>query len=132
MHTKPTTLRSIAVGGAATLALAFTLVACGGTLPTSVPSITVPTLPADATEACVDAPTMAVLDQLQATGADLPALLAANKDALLGGLGDLESSDPAVTTWRDALVDALESGDMAAAAAEIAKLADDAVTLPRC
>ena len=75
---------------------------------------------------------MAVIDQLRATGADLPALLAANKDALIAGLGDLESSDPDTIAWRDALVDALESDDMAAAAVEISKLADDEVSITRC
>jgi hypothetical protein len=84
------------------------------------------------TGACVDAPTMAIIDQLQATGADLPALLAANKDALIAGLSDLESSDPNTTAWRDALVDALESGDVDAAADEIARLANDEVTITPC
>ena len=116
--------------GASVLAIA----ACGGPLPTSVPSITVPTLPpvASGMAGCVNAPTMAVLDQLRATGADLPTLLAANKDALIAGLNSMESSDTATTSWRDALVDALESGDMDAAAAEIAKLADDEVTITTC
>ena len=135
MHTTRKTLLSFL--GAPVLALA----ACGGPMPTSipsitVPSITVPTLPPDGlasgTAACVDAPTMAIIDQLRATGADLPTLLAANKDALIAGLGELESSDPAATSWRDALVDALESDDMAAAAAEIAKLADDEIAITTC
>ena len=128
MHTTRKPLLSFL--GASVLALA----ACGGTVPTSIPSINVPTLPpvASGAAACVDAPTMAVIDQLRSTGADLPALLAANKDALIAGLGSLESSDADTLAWRDALVDALESGDMDAAATEIAKLADDEVAITRC
>ena len=55
---------------------------------------------------------MAIIDQLRAPGADVPALLAANKAALTTGLADLESADPAVTEWRDALLSALAAGDM--------------------
>ena len=55
---------------------------------------------------------MEVIDQLRAPGADVPALLAANKDALITGLEDLESADPATMAWRDALVTALTNGDM--------------------
>jgi hypothetical protein len=133
MNTKRTTLRSLVAAGALALALA----ACGGTtLPTSVPSTAIPTVPPDiasaAAGACVDAPTMAVIDQLRATGADVPTLLAANKDALIAGLNNLESTDPDVTAWRDALVDALESGDMDAAADEIARLANEEVTIAAC
>jgi hypothetical protein len=127
MHTTRPTLLSFL--GAAVLALA----ACGGSLPTSVPSIAIPTLPVDGipsgTAECVDAPTMAIFDQLRATGADLPTVLAANEDVLIAGLGELESSDPTTIAWRDALIDALESGDMDAAAAEIAKLADGEITI---
>ena len=129
MHTRRTTLLSFV--GATVLALA----ACSGS-PSSIPSLSIPTLPPNVmpsgTSACVDAPTMVVIDQLRATGADLPALLAANKDALIAGLGDLESTDADTIAWRDALVEALESDDMAAAAAEIAKLADDEVSITRC
>jgi len=118
-------------------AFALALAACSGSaLSTNVPSIAVPTLPPDlasaAAGACVDAPTMAIIGQLRATGADAPALLEANKDALIAGLGRLESSDATTTTWRDALVDALEAGDFDAAADEVAKLADDEVTLTPC
>lgn len=139
MHTNRESLRMLAGRAAAApaLALALALAACGGgSLPTSVPSVSIPTLPPDVmpsgTSACIDASTMAVIDQLKASGADLPTLLAANKDALIAGLGELESSDPTMTAWRDALVDALESGDMDAAAGEIAKLADDEVAITAC
>jgi hypothetical protein len=139
MHTRSafkrtfTCLRSLV--GAGTLALA--LAACGGgSLPTSIPSIDIPTFPADdmasGMAACIDAPTMAVIDQLRATGADVPTLLDANKDALIAGLSGLESSDPTTTAWRDALVGALESGDMDAAADEVARLANDEVTITPC
>jgi hypothetical protein len=135
MHTRRTTLRSLAAGAAATFTLAVVLAACGGTIPSSVPSIAVPTLPpnmASGMAACVDAPTQALLDQLKATGADVPTLLEANKDALIAGLNGLESSDPDTTAWRDALVDALESGDADAAADEIARLANNEVTIAPC
>jgi hypothetical protein len=118
-------------------AFALALAACSGSaLSTNVPSIAVPTLPPDlasaAAGACVDAPTMAIIGQLRATGADAPALLEANKDALIAGLGRLESDDATTMTWRDALVDALEAGDFDKAADEIARLANDEVTLTPC
>jgi hypothetical protein len=123
------------------VAAALALAACtGGTaIPTvGVPSggIDIPTMPPDdfasGTAACIDAPTMAILDQLRATGADAPALLAANKDTLIAGLDDLESSDAATNEWRDALVTALEGDDFDAAALEIAKLSNDEVTITPC
>ena len=132
MHTNDTTMRALATAAASTLALAFVLVACGGSLPTSVPSVSIPTLPADGTAACVDAPTMAVLDQVRATASDAPTLLEANDDALIAGLGNLESTDSTVTAWRDALVEALEAGDFDAAGDEIARLANGEVTIRSC
>ncbi len=96
----------------------------------------IPTFPPDdlasGTAACIDAPTMAIIDQLRAPGADVPALLVANEDALVTGLGDLESADPAVTEWRDALLTALTSDDMTAAAAQVALLASNEVALTPC
>ena len=132
MHTR-TTFRTLIAAAAFSLALA----ACGGsTLPTNAPSIAVPTLPPDMASAaaagCVDAPTLAIINQLRATGADAPSLLEANKDALIVGLGRLQSDDPALTMWRDSLVAALESDDMDAAAAEIGMLAGDEVTITAC
>lgn len=128
MHNTRKTLFSLL--GASVLALA----ACGGSVPTSLPSLNVPTLPpvASGTSACVDAPTMTVIDQIRAAGADAPTLLEANDDALIAGLGALESTDATVTAWRDALVEALEAGDFDAAADEIAKLADGEVTIASC
>ncbi|HET9850975.1 MAG TPA: hypothetical protein VFP56_00550 [Candidatus Limnocylindrales bacterium] len=130
--------------GLAGIALAFTFAACGpgaaSAIPTGLPgdlsSMEIPTFPPDdmasGTAACIDAPTMAIIDQLRAPGADVPALLAANKDALLTGLANLESSDPAVESWRDALLTALTDDDMTAAAAQVAVLAADQVSLTPC
>ena len=115
MHTRRPTIRSFVASAAFALAVA----ACGGSsLPSSVPSI--------------DVPTLAIIDQVRTTGADAPALLEANKDALISGLGGLDSSDPTVTAWRDALVDALEAGDFDAAADEVAKVANNEVTITAC
>jgi hypothetical protein len=129
--------RSLLLGLA--VAAALGIGACsGGTVPTipAVPTLGLPTFPPDdmasGTTACIDAPTMAIIDQLRATGADVPALLAANKDALILGLDRLESSDPGTTSWRDALVAALESDDIDAAAAEVARLASGEVTITPC
>lgn len=139
MHTRRTLLRTStglrSLVGVAALTVA--LAACGGgSLPTSIPSIDIPTFPPDdmasGTAACIDPPTMAVIDQLRAPGADAPTLLASNRDALVTGLSGLESSDPSTTAWRDALVEALESGDIDAAADEIARLANDEVTITPC
>lgn len=133
MHTRRPTIRSFVASAAFALAVA----ACGGSsLPSSVPSIDVPTLPPDlasgAAAGCIDASTLAIIDQVRTTGADAPALLEANKDALISGLGGLDSSDPTVTAWRDALVDALEAGDFDAAADEVAKVANNEVTITAC
>lgn len=132
-------IRRALLGFAAT-GLAFSLAACaGGMTSSTVPDLStmaIPTFPPDdlasGVAACIDAPTMAIIDQLRAPGADVPALLAANKDALVSGLGDLESSDPAVTEWRDALLSALTSDDMTAAVAQIAVLAAGTVQLTPC
>ena len=99
-----------------------------------VPSVTVPTLDANATPVagCVDPATMAVIDQLTAEGADVPALLAANTDVLVLGLNSLQPADAATTTWRDELVEALESGDAATAAAKVDELVSGGVTLTAC
>ena len=129
----------------AAIVLAFSFAACGpgarasaipSDLPQDLSSMEIPTFPPDdlasGTAACIDAPTMAIIDQLRAPGADVPALLAANKDALVSGLADLESSDPAVVAWRDALVTALNDDDMPAAAAQVAALAAEQVNLTPC
>jgi hypothetical protein len=118
------------------VAAALALGACGGAVIATVPpSLPIPTLPADVASGapdCVDAPTMAIIDQVGAAGADVPALLSANKDALITGLENLDSTDPAVATWRDEFVGALESGNMDLAALQVAKLTNGEVTLPPC
>ena len=138
--TRPADLVRRALLGLAASGLALSLAACaGGTTASSVPdlpSMAIPTFPPDdmasGTGACIDAPTMAIIDQLRAPGADVPALLAANKDALVTGLGDLESADPAVAEWRDALLSALTSDDLTAAATQIALVASNQVVLTPC
>lgn len=112
---------------------AFGLGACQGAA-SLVPSVNVPTLDPEATPVagCVDAATMAVIDQLTAADADVPAILSANKDILVAGLNTLEPADEATTTWRDELVDALENGDMDAAALQVDVLASGGVTLTAC
>jgi hypothetical protein len=112
---------------------ALGLGACQGAA-SFAPSVNVPTLDPGATPVagCVDAPTMAVIDQLTAAGADVPAILAANKDILIAGLNTLQPADEATTTWRDELVDALENGDMDAAALQVDALASGGVTLTAC
>lgn len=127
--------RSILLGLAVAAALGLGACQAGNAVPT-LPSITIPTMPLDdlasGTDACIDAPTMVIIDQLRATGADVPALLAANKDALIAGLSRLQSSDPGTTSWRDALVGALQAGRFDVAAAEVAKLANNEVTITPC
>lgn len=141
-HTNPRAaapIRRFLLGVAAT-GLALSLAACGtGGSASAIPNLAsaqIPTFPPDdlasGVASCIDAPTMAIIDQLRAPGADVPALLAANKDALTSGLSDLESSDPAVTEWRDALLSALASGDMTTAAGQIALLAANQVALTPC
>ena len=137
---RPAGLIRRALLGLAASGLALSLAACaGGTTASTVPdlsSMEIPTFPPDdmasGTGACIDAPTMAIIDQLRAPGADVPALLAANKDALVTGLGDLESADPAVAEWRDALLSALTSDDLTAAATQIALVASNQVVLTPC
>jgi hypothetical protein len=75
---------------------------------------------------------MAVIDQLTAAGADVTAVLAANKDVLIAGLDTLQPADEATTAWRHELVDALENGDMDSAALQIDTLASGGVTLTAC
>lgn len=141
-HMKPQVGRlHRALLGIAATCLALSMAACAGgstasNLPEDLSSMEIPTFPPDdlasGTAACIDAPTMAIIDQLRAPGADVPALLVANEDALVTGLGDLESADPAVTEWRDALLTALTSDDMTAAAAQVALLASNEVALTPC
>jgi hypothetical protein len=81
---------------------------------------------------CVDSATYGVIQQLKAPGADVTAILTANKTVLLTGLQQLHPADTATTTWRDALVAALNSGDMTAAATQVALLTSSQVSLVSC
>ncbi len=134
-YAAPTRARTSFLLGLA-VAAALALGACSGSVIATVPpSLPIPTLPPEVASGapdCVDAPTMAILDQVGAAGADVPALLGANKDALITGLENLDATDPAVSTWRDEFVGALESGNMDLAALQVAKLTNGEVTLPPC
>jgi ABC-type phosphate/phosphonate transport system substrate-binding protein len=117
-------------------ALAMGLGACSGTMASNLPtlpSVELPTLPpGGAGSACLDQQTLAILDQLKATGADVPALLAANKDKLIAGLNQLQPTDSAVVTWRDALVAAIRSDNAQVVATQVALLANGQVSIPAC
>jgi hypothetical protein len=113
--------------------------ACSGTTVPTIPGLPTAGIPtmfpddlASGTGACIDPATMTIIDRLRAADADIPGLLAANKDALVAGLGRLESSDPATMDWRDALLTALDTGDMDEAAAQVQRLIDDEVQLTPC
>ncbi len=123
------------------LVLAFAAVGLGAcqagasTLPSvSLPTVVVPTTNPSGSPiaACVNAPTMAVLTQLKAPGADITGLLTSNKDALIAGLSSLQPADEATKTWREALVKALQDGDMTTASAKMNELVSGGVTLTAC
>jgi hypothetical protein len=135
MTESPRTRTRLTASVALAASLAFALGACSGAGASSVPTVPagVPTLPPSGlASACLDASTMAILDQLKATGADVPTILAANRDKLTSGLAAMQPSDPAVVAWRDALVTAINSNDSNAVAAQIALLSSGQVTIPPC
>jgi hypothetical protein len=113
------------------VAAALGLGACqaAATAVPTLPSLAIPTIPASP---CIDAPTWAIISQLRATGADTPTILATNKPALVAGLQRLHSSDANTTAWRDALVTAVNSNDVANVALQIAKLSSGQVTVASC
>ena len=124
--------RRAGIGAALLVAIAFAVGACSGAGASSLPTLgNLPTVPASG-GACLDAATLAILDQLKATGADVPTILAANKDKLVAGLNQFQPTDPAVKTWRDTLVTAIGSNDAVAIAAQIAMLSSGQVTIPPC
>ena len=134
MHESTRSTRTRAGLGAVLLAsLALAVGACAGASASNVPTLpgNVPTVPA-AGSACLDAETKAIVDQLKATGADVPTILAANKDKLIAGLNKLQPTDAAVVTWRDALVAAIRSDDATTVAAQVALLSNGQVTIPPC
>jgi hypothetical protein len=130
---RSTTSRLGAAAGAIA-ALAFVVGACTSAGASNAPTFpAVPTVPPSGLSgACFDAGTMAVIDQLKATGADTPAILAANKDKLVSSLTAMQSTDPAVVAWRDATVAAIRSDDAALVAGQVAILSSGQVTIPPC
>ena len=135
MHPIRSSLARAAAGLALASALAISLGACAGATASTIPTLpgNLPTVPpSGAAGACLDAPTLAIINQLKASGADVPTILAANKDALLSGLNKIQSSDPAVLAWRTALVAAIQSGKAADVAAQVALFANGQVTIPPC
>ena len=112
--------------------------ACGGagasvpTVPPSlVPQVTIGAGMSGGT-ACVDAATLAVFDQLKASGADVQAILTANKDVLLAGVQTMQVTDPTTTTWKNDLVAALQAGDFTKAADLVAEVASGGITITTC
>jgi hypothetical protein len=120
-------IAGLGVGGCSAVASA---------IPSAITNATLPPLPlptgGSPLAACVDSATYAVIQQLKAPGADVTAILTANKTVLLTGLRQLHPADAATTTWRDALVAALNAGDMTAAGTQIALLTSSQVSLTSC
>jgi len=113
-------IRRVALIGAIAAAA---VAACGGASTSAIPSIAIPSnLPSVAVTvepggsggtACVDAATLAVIDQLKAPGADVQALLTSNKDVLIKGVQSMQVNDPTTTTWKNDFVAAVQAGDSA-------------------
>ena len=125
----------LGAGAALVSSFLFLLGACSGPAASALPTIEggVPTVPPSGLAgACLDTDTMAIIDQLKATGADVPTILAANKDKLTTSLNGMQSTDAAVVAWRDALVAAINSNDAQAVAAQVALLSNGQVTIPPC
>jgi hypothetical protein len=105
-------------------------------LPTSLPSSIPSSVPGIGTNsagsACLDASTMAIITQLQAPGADIASILHQNKDALISGLQSFQPADATTKAWRDALVKALQSGDMAGAEAKVKEITTSGISLATC
>jgi sugar phosphate isomerase/epimerase len=64
--------------------------------------------------------------------ADVPAILAANKEALISGLQGFQPTDQTTLTWRDQLVAALQASDFTTAAAKVSELATSGIALAQC
>jgi hypothetical protein len=123
--------------GFATIA-ALALGACGAA-GTSIPSVPPSLVPKVTIEpgmtggtACVDAATLAVFDQLKAPGADVQAILTANKDVLLKGVQSMQVTDPTTTTWKNDLVAALQAGDSAKAVTLLSQVTSGGVSITTC
>jgi len=106
--------------------------AAGATVPPSlVPQVTIEAGMSGGT-ACVDAATLAVFNQLKASGADVQAILTANKEVLLAGVQSMQVTDPTTTTWKNDLVAALQAGDFAKATTLIAEVSSGGVAITTC
>ena len=121
-----------------TLLATLALGACGAagtsipTVPPSlVPQVTIGAGMSGGT-ACVDAATLAVFDQLKASGADVQAILTANKDVLLKGVQSMQVTDPTTTTWKSDLVAALQAGDSAKAVTLLSEVASGGISITTC
>jgi len=121
-----------------TLLATLALGACGAagtsipTVPPSlVPQVTIGAGMSGGT-ACVDAATLAVFDQLKAPGADVQAILTANKDVLLKGVQSMQVTDPTTTTWKTDLVAALQAGDSAKAVTLLSEVASGGISITTC
>jgi hypothetical protein len=108
----------------------------GGGPSSALPSEAIPTFPPDdlatGPGSCIDEPTTALLDQLRAPDADVPALLEANRAALIVGLSAYKPGDPNTVAWRDMLITALRTNDLVGAAAQLERLGNDEVTITPC
>jgi hypothetical protein len=109
--------------------------AAGSSIPTVPPSL-IPQVTIGAGmsggTACVDAATLAVFDQLKASGADVQAILTANKEVLLAGVQSMQVTDPTTTTWKNNLVAALQAGDFAKAATLVAEVSSGGISITTC
>jgi hypothetical protein len=131
-------LRGATIAGLLAVA-AIGLGACstpaGSSIPSiALPSVTIPTLPPAGSPiaACVDSATFAVFQQLQASGADIPGILTANKTTLVSGLQSFQPADAATMAWRDTLLAAVQAGDAAVVTTQVAALASSQVKLTAC
>src|SRR4029079_13871364 len=124
------------LGMAALAALALGACGAAGTSIPTVPPSLVPQVTIGAGmsggTACVDAATLAVFDQLKAPGADVQAILTANKDVLLKGVQSMQVTDPTTTTWKTDLVAALQAGDSAMAVTLLSEVARGGISITTC
>ena len=130
-------LALVVLAGGAALAACNPPSQSGLTVPSNLasqlPALEIPTSSViTTTGACIDPATAAILNKLVAQGANVPSLLANNKDALISGLQSFQPPDQATGTWRDQLVAALQANDLTKAAAQIQMLASGQVTVSSC
>lgn len=80
--------------------------------------------------ACIDAGTMAIIQSLTASGADVEAILTDQGDELVAGLQSFTPPADAMT-WRDDLVAAVQAGDAQAVQEQVAMIGSE-VSLETC